>query len=207
VDQGAPAEAAAPEEEAAVTSDKAYALEQRLNQLGLFTDANGVDAYTTDADGNTWQLGAMLLYGVGSGGFLTVDSASPVTIGDLSFDAAAGFTYYVRGKVSFTEQASSGAAAFRFQGLDGCTATGMSVSNWFGQQSSTATLYPDDLTGLGADAESGTMADGATLTWWYEGIIQVGAAGTLALQTRATGGSSCPFQVNAYPIMYVRSLN
>jgi hypothetical protein len=132
-----------------------------------------------------------------------IDSTTPATVGDLSFPVTAGGNYYVRGKVSFTEGANGNAAAFRFVGQAGATVTGMSISNWFSQQSTTASIFPDDLTALGTDADTSTMVNGSTLTWWFEGLIQVGTAGTIALQARATGGSAYPFTINAYPLLYV----
>ena len=65
-----------------MTSDKAYSTEQRLNALGLWADANGVNRYTA-VDSNTYSTG---VYRQHLGGNVTIESAKNAPLQTVLFE-------------------------------------------------------------------------------------------------------------------------
>lgn len=97
-------------------SDKAYSVEQRLDDLGLYVDANGF-VRVNAADGSTYGMGPCIQQITGSNHNKAITSTTPadVSSGDIAF-AVEAKRYNLEGIMIASSNAAAGTRNYRITG-------------------------------------------------------------------------------------------
>lgn len=154
------------------TADKAYAVEARLNALGLYSDANSINRYV-DANANPMQVAKTHLT---TGSNTTINQTTPQSLG-LTYTVVSGSQYRIQG-IFFAVQ--GGTASGQFFGWTGPATSFVRIGYSLGQSTTNQQNAWTNTSGIGSANGIGWGAGAAAQGWvmFYFGTVTFSAGGT-----------------------------